>query len=157
MIAIGFLIGTLIQGGLADWLGRRGVGLLHVMLGYAAVYMVVELAIILEWTAAAGPLWFVFGMVGQSGVLSFPWLARYFGVALAGRASTALNFVIFSTAFLAQYGIGAIIDLWPTTAAGNYQPEAYQAAFGTFLGLQVLALVWYLVKAPDQRATATIR
>jgi MFS family permease len=157
IMAIGFLVGTLIIGAVADWLGRRGIGLLHIMLGYIAVFMAVELAIILEWTAAAGMLWLMFGMIGQSGILAYPWLSRYFGVSLAGRANTALNFVVFTTAFLAQYLIGTVIDLWPTTSQGNYQPEAYQAAFGAFLGLQVLALVWYLLKAPDQRATAMVR
>jgi hypothetical protein len=110
----------------------------------------------LQSTSAASLVWVVFGMFGSGGVLSFPWLSRYFGVSFAGRASTALNFIIFSTAFLVQYMIGAIIDLWPTTPAGAYPPQAYQAGFGLFLGLQVLALVWYLLAPPRQGATAAI-
>lgn len=156
-MAIGFLIGTLVMGAVADWLGRRGIGLLHVMLGYIALFMAIEVALILEWVAAAAILWLAFGMVGQAGILAYPWLARYFGVGLAGRANTTLNFITFATAFVSQYAIGAIIDLWPTTATGGYAPQAYQASFGLFLGLQALALVWYLAKAPDQRATAVDR
>jgi predicted MFS family arabinose efflux permease len=155
-MAIGFLVGTLAMGAIADWLGRRGVGLLHVMLGFIAVYLTVQLAILLQWTSAAGPLWVIFGMVGHSGVLVFPWLSRYFGVGYAGRANTALNFILFLTAFVVQYMIGAIIDLWPVTLAGSYPPQAYQASFGLFLGLQAVALVWYLLAPPHQRATAAI-
>ena len=155
-MAIGFLIGTLVMGAIADWLGRRGIGLLHVMLGYIAAFMTIQIAIVLQWTSAATLLWLLFGMVGQSGILAYPWLSRYFGVGIAGRANTALNFVTFTTAFVVQYMIGAIIDLWPATPAGGYPPQAYQAGFGLFLGLQVVALIWYLMGAPDQRATAAI-
>jgi hypothetical protein len=106
------------------------------MLGFIVAFMAVQLAIVLQWTSAASMLWLLFGMVGQSGILAYPWLSRYFGVGLAGRANTALNFLTFATAFLVQYLIGAIIDLWPTTPAGGYPPQAYQVAFGVFLGLQ---------------------
>ena len=155
-MALGFLVGTLVMGAMADWLGRRGIGLLHVMLGYNGAFMTVQLAIVLQWTSAATLLWVMFGMVGQSGILAYPWLSRYFGVGFAGRANTALNFIAFSTAFLVQYLIGAIIDLWMATPAGGYAPQAYQVALGLTLGLQVVALIWYLLKAPDQRATAAI-
>jgi MFS family permease len=155
-MAVGFLVGTLVLGAVADWLGRRGIGLLHVMLGFIAAFGTAQLAIVMQWTGAASLLWVIFGMVGQGGILAYPWLSRYFGVALAGRANTALNFLTFITAFLVQYLIGAIIDLWPVTPAGGYPPQAYQAGFGLFLGLQLMALIWYLLKPPHQRATAAI-
>jgi predicted MFS family arabinose efflux permease len=156
LVAIGFLTGTLIMGAIADWLGRHGISLLHVMLGYIVAFMTVQLAIVLQWTSAASLLWLAFGMVGQSGILAYPWLSRYFGVGVAGRANTALNFITFSTAFVIQFVIGAIIDMWPATQAGGYAPQAYQVAFGLVLGLQAVALMWYLWKAPDQQATAAI-
>jgi len=155
-MAIGFLLGTLAMGAIADWLGRRGIGLLHVMLGYNVVFLTAQFAIMLQWTSAASLLWVIFGMVGPGGVLAFPWLSRYFGVGFAGRANTALNFILFLTAFLVQYMIGAIIDLWPATQAGAYPPQAYQASFGLFLGLQAVALVWYLLRPPHQEVTAAM-
>jgi hypothetical protein len=57
---------------------------------------------------------------------------------------TAMNLAIFLTAFGVQYAIGAIIDLFPTTPSGGYDPRAYQVAFGVFFAAQLLALVWYL-------------
>jgi MFS family permease len=155
-MAIAFLVGTLAMGFIADWLGRRGIGLLHVMLVFIGAFFVAQIGIVLQWTSASTLLWLIFGMVGQSGVLAYPWLSRYFGIGLAGRANTALNFILFAAAFIIQYMIGAIIDLWPTTQAGGYPPEAYQAGIGLFLGLQVVALVWYLLKPPHQRAVAHI-
>ncbi|MGE0213011.1 MAG: MFS transporter [Parvibaculaceae bacterium] len=149
-IAVGFLVGTLTMGAVADWLGRRGVGLLSVMLGFVLMFMACHLLLVLQWKAAAGPLWFLFGMTGQAGILAYPWLSSYYGSGLAGRANTAVNFIAFSTAFAAQYTIGAVIDLWPQTAGGGYDPESYRYAFGLFFGLQCVALVWFLLKRPDR-------
>ncbi len=108
-----------------------------------------------NWTGAAGPMWFVFGMFGQATILMYPWIATYFGgAAAAGRTNAALNLLVFSTAFAVQYAVGAVLDLWPKTAAGGYAPEGYQVAFGLCLALQVLAFVWYVLAAPRENARA---
>ena len=99
----------------------------------------------LEWTAANLLIWVVFGMTGQVAVLAYPWLSSYFGAALSGRANTAVNLVLFLTAFFAQYAIGAIIDLFPPTAARRLRPTGYQVGFGAFLVVQIIALAWYLL------------
>jgi len=148
-MAIGFLIGTLFSGAVADWLGRKGVDLLTIMCGFILVFMAAELAIILEVPWAVSAVWVIFGMFGQAAILAYPWLASYFGTALAGRANTALNLLVFSTAFASQYAIGIIIDLWPQRADGGYANEGYQAGFGVFLGLQVLALMWFMFNRPQ--------
>ena len=48
MMAIAFLVGTLLSGAVADWLGRRGIGLLTVMTGFGLVFMGAELLLVLE-------------------------------------------------------------------------------------------------------------
>jgi predicted MFS family arabinose efflux permease len=144
-MAVAFLIGILLSGAVADWFVRRGVDLLTVMLGFLALFLCSELAIVLEWTALNLPIWVVFGMTGQVAVLAYPWLSSYFGAALSGRANTAMNLILFLFAFGAQYAIGAIIDLFPTTATGGYDPAGYQAGFGAFLAAQGVALIWYLL------------
>ena len=73
------------------------------------------------------------------------WLSSHFGAGQSGRATTAINLVLFLFAFGAQYAIGAIIDLFPTDATGGYDPRGYQVGFGAFLAAQLLALVWYLL------------
>jgi predicted MFS family arabinose efflux permease len=143
-MAVAFLIGILLSGAVADWFVRRGVDLLTVMLGFIALFLCSELAIVLQWTSLNLPIWVVFGMTGQVAVLAYPWLSSYFGAALSGRANTAMNLVLFLTAFGAQYAIGAIIDLFPPIPTGGYAPAGYQAGFGVFLVAQLLALAWYL-------------
>ena len=84
------------------------------MLGFLVLFLRSELAIVLQWTSINLPIWVVFGMTGQVAVLAYPWLSSHFGAALSGRATTAMNLVLFLFAFGAQYAIGAIIDLFPT-------------------------------------------
>jgi predicted MFS family arabinose efflux permease len=154
VMAVAFLIGILSSGIVADWLGRRGVDLLTVMVGFLTVLFVSELAIVLQLTSITLPMWFLFGMFGQVAVLAYPWLSSHYGAALSGRTSTAVNLLLFLTAFAVQYAIGAIIDLFPATAAGGYSPEGYRWAFGVFLALQLLALAWYLAGRRSLRAEA---
>ena len=146
--AIGFLVGTLMSGYVADWLGRRGISLLVTMTGFVLIFMTVQLIILFEPVGWAPAVWFAFGMFGQAGILAYPWLAQYFGADLAGRSNGCLNTLVFGVAFISQYAIGAIIDLWPLKADGGYENTAYQVSFGVFLVLQALTLVWFLIKMP---------
>ncbi len=149
-LALAFGFGVLSSGAIADWFVRRGVGLLTVMLGFLLASYGAQGVIIAEWAPAALPglttlAWMVFVMTGQAAILAYPWLSSYFGAALSGRANTAVNLLIFGTAFGVQYAIGAIIDLFPATAAGGYDPRGYQLGFGVFLAAQLLALAWLLL------------
>jgi predicted MFS family arabinose efflux permease len=144
-MAVAFLVGILLSGAVADWFVRRGVDLLTVMLVFLVLFLCSELAIVLQWTSISLPVWMVFGMTGQVGVLAYPWMSSHFGAAQSGRATTAMNLVLFLFAFGAQYAIGAIIDLFPTGPSGGYDRRGYQVGFGVFLAAQVLALVWYLL------------
>ena len=146
--ATGFLVGTLFTGYIADRLARRGIGLLTTMTCLVVVFMGVQLVVLFEPVAWVRPLWLVFGMFGQAGILAYPWLAGYFGSALAGRSNGAINTLVFVSAFAVQSAMGWIIDLWPPTEAGGYDREAYRVAFGVFLCLQVAGLAWFLLGRP---------
>ena len=124
------------------------------MLGFLVLFFFSQLAIVLQWTALNLLMWVVFGMTGQVAILAYPWLASYYGAALSGRANTAMNLLLFLAAFGAQYAIGAIIDLFPRTAGGGYQPTGYQVGFGVFLAAQLLALGWYLAGRRSLMAAA---
>ena len=52
----------------------------------------------------------------------------------------------FSTAFAAQWGIGAVINLWPAGPDGGYAADGYRSAFAIMLGLQAAALAWFWVR-----------
>ena len=95
----------------------------------------------------------LFGFFGTTGIIPYAGLSQRFPPHLAGRVNTGLNLLVFVTAFAGQWGIGAIIDLWPETAAGGYAAPGYRAAFGTMLGIQVLGLAWYALFRRGREAT----
>lgn len=144
-IAVAMTIGFVLTGALADWCGRLGVGLMPVIGGIAVVFLLFQLAIVLELASTALWPWIGFGVAANGAALVYPLLNRYFPLRYAGRASTALNTLAFFGAFAGQYLLGAAIDLWPLTTDGRYQPDAFRAAFGGILVLEALALSWYLI------------
>ena len=76
-----------------------------------------------------------------------------FAAELAGRVITGLNLLVFLGAFSAQWGIGALIDLWPRTASGGYAPAGYRTALLVMFALQVVAMLWYLLATSHARRT----
>ena len=49
-------------------------------------------------------------------------------------------------------GIGLILDLWPRTATGGWDPRGYDAAIAVSAAIQAASLVWLFVRreaAPD--------
>jgi predicted MFS family arabinose efflux permease len=153
-MAVAFLVGILGSGAVADWLVRRGVPILNVMLGFLILFMSAQVLINFGPASTHLAAWMTFGLSGQVAILAYPWLSSHFGAALSGRANTAMNFVIFLLAFVVQYAIGAMIDTFPKTTNGGYQEHAYRVAFVVCLALQGIGLLWYLANAARFRTDA---
>lgn len=156
IMASAFFVGILLTGAVADWFARRGVSLLHVMMGFIAVFLASQVLLFLDIRSLDLVLWSTFSMTGQVAILAYPWLARYFGTRLSGRATTAMNLMMFLAAFAVQYAIGAIIDTYPAPEPGRYEPAAYRLAFGAVLAVQLAALLWYLANAERLRKAEEI-
>jgi predicted MFS family arabinose efflux permease len=142
--AIAAVAGVFLGGWLADRLGRRGIGVLRVMSGLLIVMLVAELPLVLGLGGVATVSWIVFAMTGQSAILSYPWLAAHFGTGLSSRAQTGVNLGVFVVAFLIQYTVGEVIDLFEPTPSGGYEPLAYQVSFAIAFALQLAAFAWFL-------------
>ena len=142
-IAGAMIAGFLLLGAASERLARRGVPPIVMVIGCSAVFMVILSAIIGAGTGAPLILWMAFGFFGTSGILPYSLLSQSFPAHLAGRVITGLNFLVFAGAFGAQWGIGAVINLWPPSAGGAYPLVAYDVAFSLMLALQALALTWF--------------
>ncbi len=153
-MGVAFLAGILGSGAIADWFIRRGASELAVMTGFLVLFLVAQLGIVLEITSFGLVFWLIFGMSGQVAILAYPWLSARFGAELSGRANTAMNLLIFLAAFGIQYGIGAIIALFPPQASGGFDLRSYQAAFAAFLGLQVVTLAMFVANRRLFRSAA---
>lgn len=92
---------------------------------------------------ASAWLWALWCVCTSVVSLAQPAVAQVFPAALAGRALSAFNLVIFSGVFFIQWGIGLTIDA--LRAAGMSAVAAYQMAFAGFAGACVLAFLWLVV------------
>jgi predicted MFS family arabinose efflux permease len=152
-IAAAMTLGFAVVGILSDRLARRGVAPTTVMKTGIAL-AIVAFAVIASGVARGSVLvWLIYGFCGTSTVLVYPVVARMFPAALTGRATTTTNMLLFACAFALQWGLGALINLWPANE-GRYPAAAYQSAFAVPLILQCCALAWLLVKDKRRGAVA---
>jgi len=143
-IAMAMVAGFILIGAAAERLSRLGIKPIAVAVAGMSAFMLVQTFLILEVASWARTLWVLFGIFGTTGIVPYAVLSQSFPLHLSGRVNTALNLLVFVAAFSAQWGIGAIINLWPGTAGGGYAPPGYQAAFAMMLLLQLIALLWFI-------------
>lgn len=142
-VAVAMVAGFIFTGAVAERLSRMGIKPIAVAVAGMSAFIVVQALLILEVTSWTHTLWIMFGIFGTTGILPYAVLSQSFPLHLSGRVNTALNLLVFVAAFAAQWGIGAIINLWPETAGGGYAPPGYQAAFAMMLLLQLVSLLWF--------------
>jgi len=146
MIA-GFLTWGLMAERLQKLFGVRPMSVAAIgMSGFMVVQALVVIELPVSQPSTTLMVWMAFGFFGTAGIVPFAALSQAFPTHLAGRVNTALNLLIFVMAFVAQWAVGAVIDLWPQTASGGYAPDGYQVAFAVMLSLQVVALAWYVMR-----------
>jgi predicted MFS family arabinose efflux permease len=144
-IAVAMVAGFIFMGALTERLSRWGIKPIAVAVTGMSAFIVVQALLILEVTSWAHTLWILFGYFGSTGIIPYAVLSQSFPVHLSGRVSTALNLLVFVAAFAAQWGVGAIINMWPVTAGGGYAPPGYQASFAMLLMLQLMAVLWFTI------------
>ncbi len=144
MIAAAMVTGFILMGAAAERLSRLGIKPIVIAVAGMTAFMITQGLLTLEVTSWSRTLWVLFGIFGTTGIIPYAVLSQSFPLHLSGRVNTGVNLLVFIAAFSAQWGIGAIINLWPGTAAGGYAPAGYQAGFAMMLCLQVIALLWFV-------------
>ena len=86
--------------------------------------------------------WTIFCMASTVISLSQPAVGMAFKPALAGRALSAFNLVIFSGVFFVQWGIGLLVDAF--AVLGLARVASFQASFGVYLCCSIAAYVYFL-------------
>jgi len=143
-IAAAMVAGFILMGAIAERLSRLGIKPIVVAVTGMTTFMIIQGLLIMELTSWTRPLWVLFGIFGTTGIIPYAVLSQSFPTHLSGRVNTGVNLLVFTCAFAAQWGVGAIISLWPATAAGGYAPPGYQAGFATMLCFQFIALLWFI-------------
>ncbi|TRZ92186.1 MFS transporter [bacterium] len=142
LAAIGMVAGHMTMGNLASRLERAGIAPSYVVGIGVGVGILVHASLAVGYLGMQSIIWFLFGFLGTAGTVNYAILPQAFPVSMAGRVITALNLLVFVASFLVQWGIGIVINFYPT-GGGSYAPEGYTVAFGASVILQVAALFWF--------------
>ncbi len=141
--ALAYTIGSIFFGLSSERLARAGVSILTVFkLGLAVSWL---MFVLLAAGVQAG-LWAilaVYGFTTISAALAYSLLTPLFPPAMTGRVNTASNVLMFGCSFAFQWGMGAVLRLYPSVD-GRYSPEGYAAALTLLAVLQVAVLAWLL-------------
>lgn len=152
--AMGLVTGSLATGQAASFAQARGYSPMFVpYLGIGGVLVAQAVLVAATPTAfwAVAAAWFAFSFCGSVGVAGYAAMGQGFPPELQGRVATAINFTMLVLVFMLQTGIGAILDLWPRTATGGWDPAGYAVALSLTFLLQGLAALWIVV-APRGKA-----
>ena len=154
LVAVAMVAGFLVLGTVSARMSRSGTRPYAAPVVAMTLFMVIQAAVLLRPPVPIALQWVLFGFFGTGGILSYAALSQQFPKELAGRVNTGINLLVFIAAFIAQWGIGAIINLWPTQAGGQFATEGYLAGFGMMLGLQVLGLLWFALSRPRKHTVS---
>lgn len=136
--ALAYMLASFALGPFTDWAGKPlrvyQVGMLLCTAAFAPVAF---------GTAPVLPALVLFAATSIAAIVAYTLLTQIVPPEQIGRVTTASNLVMFGTSFAIQWGVGAILGLWPGVQ-GRYDPEAYRAAFGVLLAAQAAAAAWLL-------------
>lgn len=144
-LSIGLITGFLGYGFIAGRAERVGRGIQVLVFGSLAYGLVAVLIIVLP-PSVATPLWLLYTALGSVGVLSYAFATRQFPAEMAGRVNTALNFIVFFTAFVGQWLFGVVLEFFPGEDGGVTR-LGFQVALGSVLAVQALSYLPLLIPA----------
>jgi MFS family permease len=124
-------------GMVTPWLTRKGLTTERLIARGLPLSFLVLAAIIIAGPAAGAWSWALFCVSCTFVSLAQPAVGMVFPPALAGRALSAYNLVIFAGVFVIQWGIGLLVDAF--AAAGLGQVDSFRAAMSVFLACCVMS------------------
>jgi hypothetical protein len=141
--ALAFTVGSVFFGVSSDSLARAGVPRLTVYKIGQTVSLAMFALLAAGVNSGLGIILPLYAFTAISAALAYALLTPLFAPELTGRVNTASNVLMFGASFLFQWGIGAVLRLYPV-ADGRYAPEGYAAAFLILGVLQLAAIAWLL-------------
>jgi MFS family permease len=143
LINVGMLCTFWTWGMLNPWLARRGLTTDRLIACGLPLSFVVLAAIIVAGPSAGAAAWAVFCISSTFVSIAQPSVGMVFSPALAGRALSAYNLVIFGGVFVMQWGIGLLIDAF--RVAGLGEVASFRGAMTVFLACSVMSYVYFLL------------
>jgi MFS family permease len=144
------LLTFLAWGLVTPWLAQRGWNATR-LITWGVPLSLLALAFNMLSGAQTGWLgWTLFCVASSVMSLAQPAVGMAFQSTLAGRALSAYNLVIFAGVFVAQWGIGLLVDAF--VALGLDTVASFQAAMGVFLCCCIASYGYFLSVNADNSA-----
>lgn len=144
--ALGLTAGAFLSGSVQAALVRRGAHPLAMLVGCTVALLALHGLLIARVLADIPWLWFFWPFFASPGPVGYTIVSARFPAHMTGRVSTTMNGLMLVIVFIAQHGIGLILDLWPRTASGGWDPRGYDAAIAVSAAIQAATLVWLVVR-----------
>ena len=140
--ALGSMAGVMVAGAAMSWAQARGYPGMRLVLAFNAALVLVQVALALQPGGAAVPvLWVLFAFCTATSTTGYIVVGQMFPREHMARVSTANNTLTLVGAFLLQTAIGWVLDLWPRTPTGGWDPRGYSAALAGSAAIQVLLAI----------------
>ena len=146
-INLSMLAAFLTWGALLPRLARQGVGATRIIAWGVPLALLMFLVNVIAGTGAGALHWALWCVACTFVSVSQPAVGAAFPTALAGRALSAFNLVIFSGVFCVQWGLGLMIDA--LQGFGVAEVEAFRAAISALGLLCAASYLWFLRARPE--------
>ena len=130
-------------------LARRGVHTDRLIAWGTPLSLLVLSGLVIAGPAAGAAVLALFCMASTPISLAQPAVGMAFPAALAGRALSAYNLVIFLGVFVMQWGIGLLVDGFG--ALGWSEVASFRGAMTAFLACSAASYAWFLLGSRDNR------
>jgi predicted MFS family arabinose efflux permease len=140
---VAYVIGSVVFGVSSDRLARAGISRMTTYKAGLALSVAMFLLLAAGETRGLPVILAVYGFTAISASLAYALFTPLFPPEMTGRVNTASNVLMFGISFLFQWGIGAVLRLYPVTD-GRYSPDGYAVALFSLGVLQLAAVAWLM-------------
>jgi predicted MFS family arabinose efflux permease len=134
------MVGALVVGAATSRAKARGYPPMLVTLACTGGQVAAQVGLALQPTAplVVGGLWMLFAFCVAGATAGYITVGQMFPSEQTARVATAVNTLTLAGAFVLQTATGWVLDFWPRTASGGWDPQGYSAALAFSLLLQLL-------------------
>lgn len=143
LLAVIQLIAYLTLSMAARPLAQRGIHPRHIYASGCALHVIGIAGMALGTPLGYVPMWIAMTLGASVNVLSFTVFTEGLAKEMVGRASTAMNQVLFAVCFALQWGIGAMVESAMRT--GLSKSSAFVLTFACLAVAQAATYIWFVV------------
>ncbi len=140
LYTLSLMAGALVIGAAASRARARGRPAMLVPLVCLGGQITAQIGLALQpvGLAAVTMLWILLAFCAAGAAPGYVAVGQMFPAEQTARVATAVNTLTLGGAFLLQATIGWILDLWPRTATGGWDPAGYSAALALSVAVQAV-------------------